>query len=505
VLSGIAAGEVIYNKILAGKGLAREIIRREARLRYIILCDDELPFYFIGPDPKQEILFLCEDSRLQKRLIRRGAKCRSGKLRGRAIYQRLKICPTDRIGVFSRDEKARREILQAVMEHTDVYAITLVEERGRKRTSAASTHPRVRSVPIVELVQNGLINELEKTIRAAHLRTLRSIFHDQERVLLLVQYDPDPDAVASALAMRTLLGRNKLSAPIASFGRVTRPENLAMLKLLDIEILQITLEELEDYNRIVLLDVQPSHFREELSPVHVIIDHHPENENAVCLFKDIRPNYGATSTILQEYLHAGDVKITQKLATALLYGIKTDTLLLEREAIEDDLRAYSYLYPMANHRLIRRMERPQLPKEDLSVLSKAFHQPSIVDDVIYVHLDDLTREDIVPYIADFCLEVEGIEWAVVSGVYDGKIVVSARNYGTTRSAGELMRAAFSAYGSAGGHRSMAKAVIPLDSLDEKDARDPQQFLRRRFLEVYQAVLKNTSPPRQGGKNGGKGD
>jgi nanoRNase/pAp phosphatase (c-di-AMP/oligoRNAs hydrolase) len=483
----------------------REILERGGGLRYIILCDDELPFHFVGLDHKQEILFLCEDSRLQKRLSRRGAKCRCGKLRSRAIYQRLKICPADRIGVFLRDEKDQGQVLQAVMEHTDVYAITLVEERTKKKRPAASMHPRVRSVPMVELVRDGLINELEKTIRAAQLRTLRSIFHDQERVLLLVQYDPDPDAVASALAMRTLLGRNKLSAPIATFGKVTRPENLAMLKLLDIEVIQIGRGELEEYNRIVLLDVQPSHFREELPPVHVIIDHHPENENAVCLFKDIRPNYGATSTILQEYLHAGDVKITQKLATALLYGIKTDTLLLEREAIENDLRAFSILYPMANHRLIRRMERPQLPKDDLSVLSKAFHKPSIVEDVIYVHLDDLTREDIVPYIADFCLEVEGIEWAVVSGVYDRKVVVSARNYGTTRSAGELMRAAFSAYGSAGGHRSMAKAVIPLDALDEKDARDPQRFLLRRFLEVYQAALKSLPLPRSGAKNGGKGD
>jgi nanoRNase/pAp phosphatase (c-di-AMP/oligoRNAs hydrolase) len=139
------------------------------------------------------------------------------------------------------------------------------------------------------------------------------------------------------------------------------------------------------------------------------------------------------------------------------------------------------------------------------VLSKAFHKPFIVEDVICVHLDDLTREDIVPYIADFCLEVEGIEWAVVSGVYDQKVVVSARNYGTTRSAGELMRAAFSAYGSAGGHRSMAKAVIPLDALNEKDAKDPQRFLRRRFLEVYQAPLKSLPLPRPVGKNGGKGD
>lgn len=474
-------------------------------MRYIILCDDELPFYLVGRHPLQEVLFLCEDSRLQKRLIRRGARCRVGRLTAGAPYRRLGICLTDRVGMFIRDEKVRAGILHTVLDHTDVCGITLVEEATGKGQSAVEPHPRVRCVSMADICQNGFINELEKTVSAAQLRTLRSIFHEQEKVLLLLQYDPDPDAVASALAMRTLLGRNKLSAPIASFGRVTRPENLAMLKLLEIEVIQVALEELRGFDRIVLLDVQPSHFRDALPPVHVIIDHHPENEIVQCLFKDIRPHYGATSTILQEYLQAGDVKITQKLATALLYGIKTDTLLLEREAIENDLRAFSFLYPMANHRLIRRMERPQLPKEDLSVLSKAFNKPSIVDDVIYVHLDDLTREDIVPYIADFCLEVEGIEWAVVSGVYDRKVVISARNYGTTRSAGEVMRAAFSAYGTAGGHRSMAKAVIPMDSLEEKNAKDPQRFVLKRFLEVYRAALKNSPTSRPGGKNGGKGD
>ena len=94
---------------------------------------------------------------------------------------------------------------------------------------------------------NANVNELEKTVSAAQLRTLRSVFHDQEKVLLLVQYEPDPDAIASALAMRTLLKRNKLSAPIATFGRVTRPENLGMLKLLDIEVIQIEREEDEEH------------------------------------------------------------------------------------------------------------------------------------------------------------------------------------------------------------------------------------------------------------------
>jgi nanoRNase/pAp phosphatase (c-di-AMP/oligoRNAs hydrolase) len=453
-------------------------------LRYIILCDDEFPFYLTRKDHREEIVFVCASVQLQKRLNRWGVKCRTGNLLGGRVFQRLKICSTDRIAIFLRDPQNRVGVLNSVMEHTDVFAITFVEEQKDKRQTLAVTHPRVRTVAIGDICRNGLIKELEKTISAARIRTLQSIFHDQEKVLLLLQYDPDPDAIASALAMRILLGRNKLSAPIATFGGVSRPENQAMLKIMEIELNQIRPEELADFNRIVLLDVQPSHFKQRQFPVHVIIDHHPENESADCLYKDIRPHYGATSTILTEYLQAGGIKITQKLATALLYGIKTDTLLLEREAVESDLTAFSDLYPMANHRMIRRMERPQLPRGDLSVLSKAFKNAVIMDDVLFVHLDDLTREDIVPYIADFCLEVEGVEWAVVSGVFQEKLIVSSRNYGTTKSAGEIMRAAFLEFGLAGGHRSMAKAVIAMEALAAKNIKELGPFVRKSFLENY---------------------
>jgi nanoRNase/pAp phosphatase (c-di-AMP/oligoRNAs hydrolase) len=447
-------------------------------LRYFLVCEDELFFYFV-PKQSLEVIFLCESETLQKRLIRWGVKCRHAQLRKGAIYRNLKLCPTDRVAVFIRNEKEKREILSAILENTSISGITVVQQK--EKSPQPPPHPRLRYVPLSAVCQNGLIHEMEKTISMIQLRTLRSIFHEQEKVLLLLQYDPDPDAVASALAMRVLLGRNKVSAPIASFGAVNRPENLAMIRLLEIEVHQVVPGDLADFDRIVLLDVQPSHFREILPQVHVIIDHHPETERSDALFKDIRPHYGATSTILTEYLQADDAKITQRLATALLYGIKTDTLLLEREAVDSDLRAFAYLYPMANHRLIRQMERPQLPREDLNVLSKAFENPLIVDDVIFAHLGPLSREDIVPYIADFCLEVEGIEWAVASGTYDNKLIISARNYGNTRSAGEVLRAAFSGVGKAGGHRSMAKATVPLSALGDTSEKALREFIETRFL------------------------
>ncbi len=447
-------------------------------MRYVLICEDDLFYYFIPKQPL-EIIFLCESETLQKRLIRWGVKCRRADLRSEAVYRKLKLCPTDRMAIFVRNEREKRDIISTVLDHTSILGITVVQERGRH--PIPSPHPRVRYVPLSSVCQNGLMYEMEKTISMIQLRTLRSIFHEQERVLLLLQYDPDPDAIASALAMRTLLGRNKVSAPIASFGAVNRPENLAMINLLEIEVLRITPQDCAEFDRIVLLDVQPSHFRETLPYVHVIIDHHPETERVETMFKDIRPYYGATSTILTEYLQADDAKIPQRLATALLYGIKTDTLLLEREAVESDLRAFSYLYPMANHRLIRQMERPQLPRKDLYLLSKAFEAPDIVEDVMFTHLGALSREDIIPFIADFCLEVEGVEWAVASGTYENSLIISARNYGNTRSAGEVLRAAFSGVGKAGGHRSMAKATIPLSALEDTSEQALREYVKTRFL------------------------
>jgi len=456
-------------------------------LRYVILCDDEFAFYLAPSDSREGPLFLCADAELRRRLVRWGVNAVSGKLQSRGPYRRHRVSSPDRVGVFIRDLRSREKAVQALLEYTDLKAVTVVVEEQKNRDQGlSSSHPRIRRVSLTAVCRNGMLQEMEKTLTAHRVRGLQAMIQDQEKVLLLIQQDPDPDAIASALAMRILLGRNKLSAPIASFGRVSRPENQAMLQLLDIEVVQIQPSEVEGFDRIVLLDVHPSRFREFRLPVHAIVDHHPETEPCECPYKDIRPEYGATCTILTEYLQAAEIKISQKLATALLYGIKTDTLWLGREAAESDLRAFSSLYPLANHRLISRMDRPQLPRKDLKVLSNAFGEAHIEEEVLFVHLEDLSREDVVPYIADFCLQVEGVEWAVVSGVYQKNLVVSARNYGYTKNAGEVLRAAFSGFGSAGGHRSMAKAVMALRDLEEKEARDPWQFVRKAFLQAYRS-------------------
>ncbi len=332
---------------------------------------------------------------------------------------------------------------------------------------------------------------LAKTTR--QLEEVTAHFESAESVLILLQDDPDPDAIASGLALRQVLGRNKQTAPLCSFGRVTRPENIAMVKLLEIEIEKITPQAMRRFDRIALVDLQPPHLSKPPEEIDLVIDHHPEQFNYRSHLKDIRPSYGATSTILLEYLMCTNASIGTRLATAMLYGIKSDTFALSREVNEWDVQAFSYLYPLANHNLMRRIERPELPPAALDALSLALKNRRLVDKVAFVNLGRVERDDLIPQMADFSLSFEGIEWAFVSGVYESNYIISVRNVGYVRAAGRVLREAFAGIGSAGGHASMAKAIIPLAEfhrvwdIDSRNIRQMDRKVQQLFLKALHNV------------------
>ncbi|GIW45203.1 MAG: hypothetical protein KatS3mg077_2485 [Candidatus Binatia bacterium] len=297
----------------------------------------------------------------------------------------------------------------------------------------------------------------------ARLEQLRKVVGEAERVALLLQDDPDPDGIASAIALRTVLGRNRATTPIFTFGQVTRAENLAMIRLLDVSVEPVDTETLRGFPRVALLDVQPGYFGERLPHVHIVIDHHPRCGPLDAEFCDVRTNYGATATILTEYLEAAGADVSQRLATALLYGIKSDTLMLNRETGPADLRAFMALYPLTNYNVLRRIERPELPLAFAAFLSRVLPRIRKRDELLTLHVGKVEREDVIPQLADFCMQFENTEWVVVSGKTHDSIVMSVRNPGYVRSAGELVRRLFGPIGRAGGHRSMAKAIVPLRS------------------------------------------
>jgi nanoRNase/pAp phosphatase (c-di-AMP/oligoRNAs hydrolase) len=312
-----------------------------------------------------------------------------------------------------------------------------------------------------------LLIEFSRSLTRLKVQQYQRFFNDADRVLILMHNDPDPDAMASGLALRNVLRRTKQTAVIGAQLGATRPENLRMQNLLDIQVEIITGEHLAGFDRVAMVDVQPHYFGPEFHRVDLVIDHHPEQPGYSAVFKDIRPNYGSTSTILTEHLRAVDEHISERTATAMLYAIKSDTLFFNRQANRVDLEAFSYLYPLADAAMIRKMEGAEITMDRLEYVLKAKQNGRMVEQVFCSFVGASPREDFIPYVADFYLQLEDVRWTIVAGIVNDSIIMSVRNLGYSRNAGEFVRKYFADIGSAGGHRSMAKAVVPLRGFRDK--------------------------------------
>jgi nanoRNase/pAp phosphatase (c-di-AMP/oligoRNAs hydrolase) len=151
----------------------------------------------------------------------------------------------------------------------------------------------------------------------------------------------------------------------------------------------------------------------------------------------------------------------------MLYAIKSDTLFFSRHTNRVDLDAFSYLYPLSDAALIRKMEGAEITLERLDYVLRAYRGGTLTDQVFCAFLGASPREDFIPYVADFFLQVEDVKWTIVAGIVNDLLIVSVRNLGYSKNAGEFVRRYFSDIGSAGGHRAMAKAVVPMRSFREK--------------------------------------
>jgi nanoRNase/pAp phosphatase (c-di-AMP/oligoRNAs hydrolase) len=275
-----------------------------------------------------------------------------------------------------------------------------------------------------------------------------------------------------------------------------------MANLLDIQVEAITPASLGEFERIAVVDVQPHYFGELLDRVDLVIDHHPPQPGYSAVFKDIRADYGSTSTILTEHLRAVDVNISERTATALLYAIKSDTLFFNRQANRVDLEAFSFLYPLADATLIRKMEGAEITFERLEHVMRAMNTGRRDEQVYAAFLGQTSREDLIAYVADFFLQLEDVKWTLVAGFVNDMLVMSVRNIGYSRNAGEFVRKWFADIGSAGGHRAMAKAVVPIAAFRAKfgalEGRDFSEKLRElavQFLREHAPAEKKKEPVR----------
>lgn len=300
------------------------------------------------------------------------------------------------------------------------------------------------------------------------MRALRAFAEGTRTVPILIQTEPDPDAIGSGLAVRALLDRTERSAPIVSLGSSRRPETRRMLELLDIQVIEITEAELKAFERIIAVDTQPA----TLCGGDVqlaVIDHHPRQDDfPEPAFLDLRPEYGACATMLTEYVRAAEIRPGQRLATALLYGIRTDTALLTRGCTRADVEAYAWLQEQADMAVLNKIDRPAYPRDTLGTLGRSLERAELRDDLAVLWLGRVrkNRAHLMPEMADLALNIEGVRWSAAGGVVERALVCNIRYLVEQEpGAGALARqAARAAGGSGGGHATMARVELPLEAL-----------------------------------------
>jgi nanoRNase/pAp phosphatase (c-di-AMP/oligoRNAs hydrolase) len=311
---------------------------------------------------------------------------------------------------------------------------------------------------------------------------------------IVIHDSPDPDAIASALALKHIARHVGVPADILYRGEIGHHENRAFVNILGIEMRRIEHEaDLKDYDMLALVDAAVPGANNLLSPeskVSIVIDHHATSNNGKidADFVDIGTDSGATSTMMMRYLQELDMPADKVLATALLHGIRTDTSGFRRETHTSDFSAAAFLHVTADKDLLVQIEAPPMSTEMLNVIGGAIQHKKIKGSYLITNVGAVANRDAIPQAADYLLKLEGISTVVVIGLCEDKICVSGRSKDIRVNIGDAFVRAFSDTGSAGGHATMAAAQLPLGVFSGvKDKNTVMQLaedaVSKRFLSV----------------------
>lgn len=436
-------------------------------MRALAVCQDELVIRTLHQvlAGAFDVEFLVESRPMARRLSDDGVPVTVADPKRVDSYVRADLTPNTCVVVEDNGKKSLKRIVTAIRDAGGslLYILHVAgEPTKRGQDELRGVVPEITHLDLARLLSGALTTELGRSLTRARVQQYQRYFADVDRVLIMLHNEPDPDALAAGLALRNVLRRTRTTAIIGALQGITRPENVRMADLLDIDVEKVTAEDFAGFDRIATVDVQPHYFGGLLPRVDLVVDHHPEQPGYTTVFKDIRAEYGSTCTILTEHLRAIDVSISERTATAMLYAIKSDTLFFARQTNRVDLEAFTFLYPLADPALIRKMEGAEITLERLEHVTRALSASRLRNQVFSAFIGETTREDFIPYTADFLLQVEDVKWTIVSGIVGGQMIISVRNVGYSRNAGEFVKAKFGDIGSAGGHRAMAKAVMPVE-------------------------------------------
>ena len=331
---------------------------------------------------------------------------------------------------------------------------------------------------------------------------LRSMVRSDDSLAILMYGSPDPDAIASAMALQEML-RQTVGLTKCIFVATEVPlrqQNIEFIRAMKITVHQLSKVNLQEYRLIAVVDAQPTFFGKALENIQpqIVLDHHPVTTVWHAELADVRQGYGSLSTVMTEYLLAARVRIPKRLYTALLYGIKSDTNNFERDASLEDIGAYYLTYARANRQLIRRIELNQIPERYLKYFDHAYFHRRRYRDRVVCFLGKVESPDACVQVADFYLRVVNIYYVVIAGIIKEKLVIIFRGDGYRQDCGSIAKQAFGKYGSAGGHRSAARVEIPLENLKDLLPEDfPPEAVEHFLVQRLRQRRAKTNGPEKG--------
>jgi nanoRNase/pAp phosphatase (c-di-AMP/oligoRNAs hydrolase) len=356
------------------------------------------------------------------------------------------------------------------------------------------------AMPTYQLLARFAVGKLEELKMMAKEKKLRSLLQreaSRRKMAIVLQTNPDPDSIASGVALKLYAKGFGFDADLIYDGIVGHPQNKALLNLLGVQMYEANRVNFRDYEIFALVDVATHAYCSlpaDLMPT-IVIDHHTVPSGDVkAVFYDIT-TVGAASTLLTNYLKYGAIEVDRATATALAVGILTDTLYFTRGVTPLDLEAFEYLTTLADKDILRTLFSPIFTADALDIMVRSVKAAKINGNYLTSYVGDVKDRDLIALAADFLLNREGVSTSLIYGVVEGNVYVSARTKDVTLHIGQVLNKAYSQMGSAGGHPSMAGATIPLSFFKvprEKLKKEVDRAVRDRFLEAV-GVLKPKKP------------
>lgn len=423
---------------------------------------------FIKEDLKEEVTVVLEDEERADRLREEGYGVVAGNPRNMSTLARSRLKDESDVVVIMGDtSRETREICETVRrEYPEKFVFAVVARQSDKNTLEKMSIDRVYVES--EVAGEFLSQELAKLRPMNKLSRLRSVMKSGDsRIAILVHDNPDPDAVSSAAALAQLAEKEGVETEIMYAGEIGRDENRALVNLLGTSMTRvdvITKHILRTFKTIALVDVSNLSYVSALTADRtpdIIIDHHQHERGLNASFVDLRTSLGSTAAIMTQYLRLAGITPDKKLATALLYGIMTDTAEFTRGMSPDDIMAVNYLVPLSDQELLEKIKSPAVSLDTADALAIAIKNRDFARDVLISTAGVIGNRDAIPQACEYLLNLEGVSTAFVFAIVNENIVINARTKDVRMNVADVMKRAFGDLGSTGGHPTSAGATIPL--------------------------------------------